>query len=108
VRARTFKHTHCPNQHQTITRRKENKKTAPDSKKASTDQNFQTTYELLILDDIGYVKRHGNNESAGAVRTSLLTDYGKGSMLITSTQQISREWDSIFGDNMMTVAAIDD
>jgi DNA replication protein DnaC len=31
--------------------------------------------------------------------------YEKGSMLITSNQAFS-EWNSIFGDNMMTVAAI--
>ena len=32
--------------------------------------------------------------------------YERSSMLITSNQAFS-EWDSIFGDNMMTVAAID-
>lgn len=32
--------------------------------------------------------------------------YERGSLLITSNQAFS-EWDRIFGDNMMTVAAID-
>jgi DNA replication protein DnaC len=32
--------------------------------------------------------------------------YEHGSLLITTNQAFS-EWDSIFGDNMMTVAAID-
>lgn len=32
--------------------------------------------------------------------------YERGSLLITTNQAFS-EWDSIFGDNMMTVAAID-
>jgi len=61
-------------------------------------------YELLILDDIGYVKRTDNESQ---VLFELIAHrYEKGSMLITSNQAFS-EWDSIFGDNMMTVAAID-
>ena len=61
-------------------------------------------YELLILDDIGYVKK---NDSESQVLFELIAHrYERGSMLITSNQAFS-EWDSIFGDNMMTVAAID-
>lgn len=61
-------------------------------------------YELLILDDIGYVKR---NDNESQVLFELIAHrYEKGSLLITSNQTFS-EWDSIFGDNMMTVAAID-
>jgi DNA replication protein DnaC len=61
-------------------------------------------YELFILDDIGYVKRTDNESQ---VLFELIAHrYEKGSMLITSNQAFS-EWDSIFGDNVMTVAAID-
>lgn len=61
-------------------------------------------YELLILDDIGYVKK---NDSESQVLFELIAHrYERGSLLITSNQTFS-EWDSIFGDNMMTVAAID-
>jgi DNA replication protein DnaC len=61
-------------------------------------------YELLILDDIGYVKK---NDSESQVLFELIAHrYERSSMLITSNQSFS-EWDSIFGDNMMTVAAID-
>lgn len=61
-------------------------------------------YELLILDDIGYVKK---SDSESQVLFELIAHrYERGSLLITSNQAFS-EWDSIFGDNMMTVAAID-
>ena len=61
-------------------------------------------YELLILDDIGYVKKTDNETQ---VLFELIAHrYERGSMLITSNQPFS-EWTSIFGDNMMTVAAID-
>ncbi len=61
-------------------------------------------YDLLILDDIGYVKK---NEHESQVLFELIAHrYERGSLLITSNQAFS-EWDSIFGDNMMTVAAID-
>jgi DNA replication protein DnaC len=61
-------------------------------------------YELLILDDIGYVKK---NDSESQVLFELIAyRYERGSLLITSNQAFS-EWDNIFGDSMMTVAAID-
>lgn len=61
-------------------------------------------YELLILDDIGYVKK---SSSESQVLFELIAHrYERGSLLITSNQAFS-EWDGIFGDNMMTVAAID-
>lgn len=61
-------------------------------------------YELLILDDIGYVKK---SDSESQVLFELIAyRYERNSLLITSNQSFS-EWDSIFGDNMMTVAAID-
>lgn len=61
-------------------------------------------FALLILDDIGYVKK-------SELETSILFEliahrYESGSLLITSNQPFSA-WDRIFADNMMTVAAID-
>jgi len=61
-------------------------------------------YELLIVDDIGYIKP---TDSEGQVLFELIAHrYERGSLIITSNQAFS-DWDSIFGDNMMTVAAID-
>jgi DNA replication protein DnaC len=61
-------------------------------------------FELLIIDDIGYVKK---NDSESQVLFELIAHrYERNSLLITTNQAFS-EWDSIFGDNMMTVAAID-
>ena len=61
-------------------------------------------YVALIIDDIGYVKKN-------AMETQVLFEliahrYETGSLIITSNQAFS-EWDQIFDDNMMTVAAID-
>ncbi|MDA0843237.1 MAG: IS21-like element helper ATPase IstB [Bacteroidetes bacterium] len=61
-------------------------------------------YPLLIVDDIGYVKK---DEQETQVLFELIAHrYEARSMIITSNQPFS-EWDKIFGDNMMTVAAID-
>jgi len=61
-------------------------------------------YELLILDDIGYVKK--SNSESQVLFELIAHRYERGSLLLTTNQAFS-EWDSIFGDNMMTVAAID-
>ena len=65
---------------------------------------------LLILDDIGYVKK---TEMETSTLFELIADRMLGkpsclssSLLITANQPFS-EWDSIFPDNMMTVAAVD-
>jgi DNA replication protein DnaC len=61
-------------------------------------------YAVLILDDIGYVKR---NEMETQVLFELIAHrYESGSLIITSNQPFS-QWDQIFNDNMMTVATID-
>jgi DNA replication protein DnaC len=61
-------------------------------------------FAVLILDDIGYVKR---SERETQVLFELIAHrYETGSMIITSNQPFSA-WDRIFDDNMMTVAAID-
>ncbi len=61
-------------------------------------------YELLILDDMGYVKK---SDSESQVLFELIAHRYERNSLLISTNQAFSEWDSIFGDNMMTVAAID-
>ena len=61
-------------------------------------------YPVIILDDIGYVKK-------SEVETQVLFElidhrYESGSLIITSNQPFS-QWDQLFDDNMMTIAAID-
>jgi DNA replication protein DnaC len=59
---------------------------------------------LMILDDIGYVKK---NEHETSVLFELICQrYETGSLIITANQPFSK-WDAIFPDNMMAVAAID-
>uniref|UniRef100_B8HLV3 IstB domain protein ATP-binding protein n=1 Tax=Cyanothece sp. (strain PCC 7425 / ATCC 29141) TaxID=395961 RepID=B8HLV3_CYAP4 len=61
-------------------------------------------YDLLVLDDLGYVKK---NETETSVLFELIAHrYERKSLLITANQPFS-QWDSIFSDSMMTVAAID-
>lgn len=59
---------------------------------------------LIILDDIGYVKK---DDAETHVLFELIAHrYESKSLLITSNQPFS-EWDQIFDNNSMTVAAID-
>jgi DNA replication protein DnaC len=59
---------------------------------------------LLILDDIGYVKK---DDAETSVLFELIADrYESTSLIITANQPFS-EWDRIFPDNNMAVAAID-
>ena len=59
---------------------------------------------LLLLDEIGYVKK---NEQETSVLFELICHrYETGSVIITANQPFS-QWDTIFPDSMMTVAAID-
>jgi DNA replication protein DnaC len=61
-------------------------------------------FKVLIIDDIGYVKKDG---AEGEVLFELITHrYEAGSIIITANQPFS-QWDSIFQDKAMTVAAID-
>ncbi|MBF0469426.1 MAG: ATP-binding protein [Desulfamplus sp.] len=61
-------------------------------------------YSVILLDDIGYVKK---SESESHVLFELIAHrYETGSLIITSNQPFS-EWDNIFTDSSMTVAAID-
>lgn len=59
---------------------------------------------LLILDDIGYVKK---DDTESSVLFELIADrYETKSLVITSNQPFS-DWDQIFPGNVMAVAAID-
>jgi len=61
-------------------------------------------YDLLILDDIGYVKK---SEAETSVLFELIADrYETKSLLITSNQSFE-QWDTIFPSGIMAVAAID-
>jgi DNA replication protein DnaC len=60
--------------------------------------------ELLILDDIGYIKQSA--EEAEVLFTLIAERYERGSMLITSNLVFS-DWERIFKEPMATAAAID-
>jgi DNA replication protein DnaC len=62
------------------------------------------SFELLILDDIGYVKQAP--EEAEVLFTLIAERYERRSMLITSNLVFS-DWEKIFKDPMATAAAID-
>ena len=61
-------------------------------------------FELLILDDIGYVQQHA--EEVEVLFTLLAERYERRSLLITSNL-VFAEWDRIFKNPMTTAAAID-
>jgi DNA replication protein DnaC len=61
-------------------------------------------YELVILDDIGYVQQ--NCEEMDVLFTFLAERYERRSVMITSNLVFSK-WDQIFKDPMTTMAAID-
>lgn len=61
-------------------------------------------FDLLVLDDLGYVKK---SEAETSVLFELIAHrYERKSLLITANQPFS-QWDAIFTDSMMTVAAVD-
>jgi DNA replication protein DnaC len=61
-------------------------------------------FDLLIVDDLGYVKK---SEAETSVLFELIAHrYERKSLLITANQTFS-QWHEIFADNMMTVAAVD-
>jgi len=61
-------------------------------------------YRVLIIDDIGYVKK--TNSETQVLFEFIAHRYESGSLIITSNQLFSY-WDQIFPDTLMTVAAID-
>ncbi len=61
-------------------------------------------YRVIIIDDIGYVKK--TDAETQVLFEFIAHRYESGSLIVTANQPFS-EWDQIFPDNMMTVAAID-
>jgi DNA replication protein DnaC len=61
-------------------------------------------YEVLILDDIGYVQH--SREEMEVLFTLLAERYERGSVMLTSNLPFSG-WEAIFKDPMTTAAAID-
>jgi len=61
-------------------------------------------YDLLVLDDIGYVQQ--NKDEIEVLFTLLAERYERGSVMITSNLPFSK-WEKIFKDPMTTAAAID-
>ncbi len=61
-------------------------------------------FDLLIIDDIGYVKK--SDDETSVLFELIAHRYERRSLLITANHPFS-EWDSIFSDSMMTVAAVD-
>jgi len=61
-------------------------------------------YKTLIIDDIGYVKK--SDGETQVLFEFIAHRYESGSLIITSNQPFS-QWDQIFPDSMMTIAAID-
>lgn len=61
-------------------------------------------FDLLVLDDLGYCKK---TEAETSVLFELIAHrYEQKSLMITANQPFS-QWDAIFPDSMMAVAAID-
>jgi len=61
-------------------------------------------YAVLVVDDLGYVKK---SEQETSVLFELIAHrYESASLVITANQPFS-EWDQVFSDTMMTVAAVD-
>ncbi|MBC2771207.1 IS21-like element helper ATPase IstB [Pusillimonas minor] len=61
-------------------------------------------YAVLILDDLGYVKK--TDQETSVLFELIAHRYERGSLIITSNQAFS-DWDHLFDDSVMTVAAID-
>lgn len=61
-------------------------------------------YQVLVIDDIGYVKK--TDAETQVLFEFIAHRYESGSLIITSNQPFS-QWDHIFPDTMMTVAAVD-
>ena len=61
-------------------------------------------YSVLVLDDIGYVQK--SSEETSVLFELIAHRYERYSLMITSNQSYE-EWDQLFDNTVMTVAAID-
>jgi DNA replication protein DnaC len=67
-------------------------------------QRAKADYALLVIDDIGYVRK---DEAETSVLFELVMHrYERKSLLVTSNQPFS-EWENVFSTSAMTVAAVD-
>ena len=61
-------------------------------------------YEVLLIDDIGYVKK--STQETSVLFEFIAHRYERHSIVLTSNQSFE-DWDKLFDDTVMTVAAID-
>jgi DNA replication protein DnaC len=61
-------------------------------------------YAVLILDDIGYIRK--TDQETSVLFELIAHRYERHSLIITSNQSFE-DWDELFDDTVMTVAAID-
>jgi DNA replication protein DnaC len=61
-------------------------------------------YRVMIIDDIGYVRK--SDSETQVLFEFIAHRYESGSLIVTSNQPFS-QWDQVFPDALMTVAAID-
>ena len=61
-------------------------------------------FAVLILDDLGYVQK--STEETSVLFELIAHRYERYSLIITSNQSFE-DWDKLFSDTVMTVAAID-
>ena len=69
-----------------------------------TDMTRLDKYPVLVIDDIGYVKK--SDGETQVLFEFIAHRYESGSLIVTSNQPFS-QWDQIFPDTLMTVAAVD-
>ena len=66
--------------------------------------NKLSKFQLVILDEFGYIRK---NETETSVLFELIAHrYETGSIIITSNQTFE-QWDHLFSDQVMAVAAVD-
>ena len=61
-------------------------------------------YRVMVIDDLGYVRK--SDSETQVLFEFIAHRYESGSLIVTSNQPFS-QWDQIFPDALMTVAAID-
>ena len=66
--------------------------------------NLLDKYAVLIVDDIGYVRK--TEQESNVLFELIAHRYERHSLIITSNQ-LFEDWDKLFDDMVMTVAAID-
>jgi DNA replication protein DnaC len=77
---------------------------AKQSLKLQDALNKLDNYPALIIDDIGYVKK--TEQETNVLFELIVYRYERHSLIITSNQSFE-DWDELFTDTTMTVAAID-